>query len=242
MAACFLQVRRRLLLLMLTVAMLSVSCISSQPYPSGQVLPQPTVAPAVRPPKVGQEWVYEIRNVFNQELVDVVTERVISVGQEVRIQRNGANAGPLADEIQEPWGFIIQDPHWSPPQKFQNALPLWPEQLKVGWSGFYRTRYEVLGYPDSSYYWGLNISAIEWERVKVPAGEFTALKYHNEAPYFQSPDIFRLASMREEDVWLAPEIGRWVIRRGFGRYLLAGTLWQNAYWEDYLEWRLVSWK
>jgi len=242
MAASFLQVRCKFLLLMLAVSILSVSCISSQPYPSGQELPQPTTAPVVRPPKVGQEWVYEIRNVFNQEVVDVVTERVIAVGQQVRIQRSGVRAGPLPDEIQEPWGLVLQDPRWSPPQKFQNPLPLWPEKLTVGWSAFYQTRYEVLGYPDSSYYWGLSVTAVQWERIKVPAGVFTTLKYHNEAPYFQSSDVFRMASMREEDVWLAPEIGRWAIRRGFGRYLLAGTLWQNAYWEDYLEWRLVSWK
>jgi len=132
MAASFLQVRCKFLLLMLAVSILSVSCISSKPYPSGQELPQPTTAPVVRPPKVGQEWVYEIRNVFNQEVVDVVTERVIAVGQQVRIQRSGVKAGPLPDEIQEPWGLVLQDPRWSPPQKFQNPLPLWPEKLTVG--------------------------------------------------------------------------------------------------------------
>jgi hypothetical protein len=37
-------------------------------------------------------------------------------------------------------------------------------------------------------------------------------------------------------------VGRWVIRRGYGRYLLGGMSWNNAMWEDYLEWELVSWK
>ncbi|WP_114638299.1 hypothetical protein [Polynucleobacter necessarius] len=218
------------------------ACIATQPYPKGELVSQPDPAPIVRAPKVGQEWVYQIHNVFNQEIVDIVTEKVISVGQEVRITRSGLKAGPLPDEIQSPWGYVIQDPHWNPPQKFQERIPLWPKQLMTGWGDFYTTRYEVVGYPDSSYYWGLSIAAQDWERVQVPAGIFTTLKYHNEMPYFQSNDLFRIGNMREEDVWFSPEIGRWVLRRGSGRYITSGVFWANAYWEDYLQWELVSWK
>lgn len=221
---------------------LLAACISSQPYPQGVLLPAPSPTPKVRAPKVGQEWVYTVRNVFNQAVVDQVTERVVFVGKEVRIERIGEKAGRLPDEIQSPWGYVLQDPHWSPPQVFQQAMPLWPEQLSPGWSGFYRTRYQVLDYPSSSYYWGLNINAIDWESITVPAGKFNVLKYQNEAPYFESNDVFRLASYRQEEVWFAPEIGRWTIRRGFGRYITPGVFWASAYWEDYLEWELVSWK
>ena len=242
MAIEFLQINtvRRILLLLSPV--LLVACISSQPYPVSTPLPQPMNPPKVRAPQVGQEWVYNVRNVFNQELVDIVTERVVSVGPQVRIQRNGLKAGQLPDEIQQPWGYILQDPHWNPPQKFIQPIPLWPEQLVPGWSGFYRNRYQVVGYPDNDFYWGLNISALAWEGVSVPAGQFPVLKYQNEAPYFTSNDISRLASMRSEYVWLAPEVGRWVIRRSFGRYIWPGMYWSDSLWEDYLEWELVSWK
>jgi hypothetical protein len=219
-----------------------IGCIVSQPYPVGVVLPPPETTPKVRAPRVGQEWVYIVRNVFNQAEVDTVTERVVVVDKEVRIERTGLKAGRLPDEIQSPWGFILQDPHWSPPQLFQQAIPLWPEQLLPQWTGFYRTRYQVPGYPESTYYWGLNVSAVQWERMTVPAGQFLTLKYQNVAPYFESNDLFRVQSMREEDVWFAPEIGRWVIRRGSGRYITPGVYWSNAYWEDYLQWELVSWK
>ena len=242
MAAQLLQINSlRRFLLLLSPAVL-VACISSQPYPTSTPLPQPMNPPKVRAPQVGQQWVYNVRNVFNQELVDVVTERVVSIAPQIRIQRSGIKAGPLPDEIQESWGYILQDPHWNPPQKFQQAIPVWPEQLIPGWSGFYRTRYQVVGYPDSSYYWGLNVLAMQWEGVSVPAGQFPVLKFQNEAPYFESNDVFRLASYRQEDVWLSPEVGRWVIRRSYGRYLLGGMSWNNAMWEDYLEWELVSWK
>ena len=242
MTTDFLQlntIRRFILLLMPLVLM---ACISSQPYQKGVVEPQPNPAPKVRPPKVGQEWVYQVRNIFNQEIVDTVTEKVVSVGEQIRISRVGVKAGPLPDEIQSPWGFVIQDPHWSPPQKFIAAIPLWPEQLTANWNGFYRSRYQVLGYPDGSYYWGLNMNALQWERLMVPAGQFLTLKYRNEMPYFESQDIFRLYNYREEELWFSPEIGRWVIRRSFGRYLLGGMRWNGALWEDYLEWELISWK
>jgi hypothetical protein len=231
----------RRLFLLLSPALL-VACIASQPYPASTPLPQPINPPKVRPPQVGQQWVYNVRNVFNQELVDIVTEKVVSVGPQIRIERSGLKAGLLPNEIQQPWGYILQDPHWSPPQRFLQPIPLWPEQLVPGWSGFYRNRYQVLGYPDNDYYWGLNITALGWEGISAPAGSFPVLKYESEAPYFTSNDLFRVANYRQEEVWFSPEIGRWVIRRGYGRYLWAGMFWNNALWEDYLEWELVSWK
>jgi len=242
MAINLLQVNavRRFVLLALPTFL--VACVSSQPTPRGVIETQPIPIPNARAPKVGQEWVYQVRNVFNQELVDTVTERVVSVGDQIRISRVGIKAGPLPDEIQSPWGFVVQDPHWNPPQKLTIAIPLWPEQLKANWSGFYQARYEVLGCPDGSYYWGLSMNALQWERLIVPAGQFLTLKYRNEMPYFQSQDIFRLSNYREEELWFSPEIGRWVVRRSFGRYLLGGMRWNGALWEDYLEWELISWK
>ena len=227
----------------LLVACSVSACIPGQPYPSGIELSQPLPPPKMRPPAVGQEWVYNVRNVFNQELIDVVTEKVVATSPQIIIQRSGIKAGPLPDEIQEPWGYIIQDPHWSPPQKFIKPIPLWPASLEVGFSGYYPTRYEVVGYLENgSYWWDLNMEAMKWERIKVPAGSFNTLQFSNEAPYFESNDVFRIANNRQEVIWLSPEIGRWVIRRSYGRYLLNGMRWNGALWEDYLEWELISWK
>ena len=242
MAIDFLQVNlcRKLCIAILPIFL--TACISSQPFPKGVVVPQLLSPPIVRSPKVGQEWVYQVRNVFNQEIIDTVTERVVSVGNEVLIARSGMKAGPLLDEVQSPWGFILQDPHWSPPQKFIKAIPLWPEQLQVGWKQFYSTTYQIPAYPDGSYYWGLGMSVLGWEQVQSQAGNFLTLRYHNEIPYFVSNDLFRVQNIRQEDLWFSPEIGRWVFRRGSGRYITPGVFWANAYWEDYLQWELVSWK
>ena len=231
---------RRITLLMLPA--LLVACISSQPIPKGVVEAQPIPTPVVRAPKVGQEWVYQVRNVFNQEVVDTVTERVVSVGDQIRISRSGIKAGQLPDEIQSPWGFVIQDPHWQPPQKFIKAIPLWPEQLQPGWNKFFTSQYQVPTQADGSYYWGLSMTANQWERIKTPAGQFLVLQVHSDMPNFVSNDLFRVGNERYEDLWFAPEVGRWVIRRSTGRYITSGVYWANAYWEDYLEWELISWK
>jgi len=226
----------------LVLPILLVACISSQPYPVATPLATPINTPSMRTPQVGQQWVYQVRNVFNQEIVDIVTETIVSVQPQIRIERNGQKSGRLPDEIQESWGFVLQDPQWNPPQRFQQALPLWPEKLIPEWSGFYRTRYQIPNNPNASYYWGLVSKALQWERISVPAGQFNVLKYHNENPYFESNDPFRVGNYREEDIWLSPEIGRWVVRRSFGRYITQGVFWSNAYWDDYLEWELISWK
>jgi hypothetical protein len=226
----------------LMVSIILAGCISSQPYPVGKVLYQPFEIPQIRPPQVGQQWIYNVRNVFNQEIIDVVTESVVAVSPQIIIARQGVKAGRLPDEIQQSWGFILQDPHWSPPQKFLEPIQLWPGRLENGWSGFYRNRYQVVGYPDNDYYWGLNINVLRWERIRVPAGEFNTLLYRNDIPFFTSNDFSRVANIRSEDVWFSPEIGRWVIRRSFGKYLWSGMFWGDALLEDYLEWELISWK
>jgi len=223
-------------------SLLLVGCIASQPYPISEPIAAPLSMPQMRAPQVGQQWVYQVRNVFNQQIVDIVTETVVTISPQIRIERVGEKLGPLPDEIQEPWGYVVQDPQWNPPQRFQQALPLWPEKLISDWSNFYRTRYQVVGNPNASYYWGLSSKVLGWERISVPAGQFNVLKYHNENPYFESNDVFRVGNYREEDVWLAPEIGRWVIRRSLGRYITLGVSWSNAYWDDYLEFQLLSWK
>ena len=99
MATHFIQVKQLRRLFFLTLSLFLVGCISSQPFPQGVNVGQPIPQPTVRAPKVGQEWVYQVRNVFNQEVVDTVTERVVSVGAEVRISRSGVKAGILPDEI-----------------------------------------------------------------------------------------------------------------------------------------------
>jgi hypothetical protein len=224
-------------------ALLLTACLGSVAHIPKTPIAAPVTIPVVRAPAVGQQWVYEVRNYFNGEVVDVVTETVVEVGATVRIARHGQKLGRLPDEVQQPWGMVLQDPHWTPPQRFIKPVPLWPEKLVPGWSGFYRTRYQVVGFPDNDFYWGLNIEAKKWSRVKTLAGDFDTLHYINSADYFESDDWFRIASNRRENSWFAPEVGRWVLRERFGEYLWLGMFgWSESIKEGYLRWELISWK
>jgi len=219
------------------------ACLGSVSQIQTTKIDGPKVTPTVRAPLVGQQWVYEVRNVFNGELVDILTETIVEVGPRVRIERQGKKLGKLPDEIQAPWGRIAEDPHWTPPQVFTKAVPLWPEQFTSKSSGFYPSRYQVLGNIENDYYWGLSIDAKGWSRIKVIAGEFDTLYFTNTADNFQSDDWFRMVSNRREKVWFAPEIGRWVMRESFGEYLWLGSSgWADSILEDFLRWELISWK
>jgi len=106
MAINVLQVKMLRKLFLLALPVLLAGCIATQPYPTTVALPAPINIPSIRPPQVGQQWVYQVRNVFNQELVDTVTETVVSITPQIRIQRSGLKARPLPDEIQETWGYV----------------------------------------------------------------------------------------------------------------------------------------
>lgn len=229
-------------LALLSTLLLS-ACLGSVSQIPIKKIDTPAVIPLVRAPALGQQWVYEVRNVFNGELVDILTETVVEIVPRVHISREGKKLGKLPDEIHAPWGKIVQDPHWTPPQVFVKPVPLWPEQLSARWSDFYQTRYQVLGNPENDFYWGLGIQAKSWNRVTTIAGEFDALYFVNTADNFQSDDWFRMVSNRREKVWFAPEIGRWVLRESFGEYLWLGSSgWADSILEDYLRWELISWK
>ncbi len=224
-------------------SLLLSACLGSVSNIPTADIPPPKNIPIVRAPALGQQWVYEVRNIFNGELVDILTETVVEIGPRVRIAREGKKSGRLPDEIQGPWGRIVQDPHWTPTQVFTKPVPLWPEQFSPKWSGFYQTRYQVLGNPENDFYWALGIQVKSWNRVKTIAGEFDTLYFINTADNFQSDDWFRMVSNRRDKVWFAPEIGRWVVRESFGEYLWLGSGgWADSNLEDYLRWELISWK
>ena len=79
------SLRRMLKCAALLSTLLLAGCLGSVAHIPKTPIVAPANVPAVRAPAVGQQWVYEVRNYFNGELVDVVTETVVEVGPKVRI-------------------------------------------------------------------------------------------------------------------------------------------------------------
>jgi len=148
--------------------------------------------------------------------------------------------GPLPSEIQEPWGLVRVDPHWSQVQVYDEPIPLWPPRLAPGWHERYNTRYQTSDRPGGGLDWHQTMRAEEWELVRVPAGEFNALRYLN-VINFQSSDPARTLAVRRESIWFAPQVGRWVVRESRGSYYLDDSVSDSEYEESSYRWQLLAW-
>jgi hypothetical protein len=247
--------RREFILSVGTVSVGCVACGTTTPAPSGP-------PPVVRAPAEGQSWRYAKRDYFTGSILDTQIDRVSKIGKSVEIESRSetfadkpitfpswgerwwkeymntdTNFAPAPTEVQKPWGMIVVDPHWSELQAFEKAIPLWPERLRPGWSMTVGTQYMI---PDSHETMPsqLTMSARRWESITVPAGRFTALHYYNIIDFRFKNASERTAALRQENIWFAPEIGRWVLResRGIFREDVGTEVKESSY-----RWELMSW-
>jgi hypothetical protein len=130
------------------------------------------------------------------------------------------------------------DPHWPQVQLYETPIPLWPTELRPGWSSRFVTKYQT---PEraAALWWDQRMTAHAWESVSVPAGRFNALRYTNRID-FSDVDGARTNCSRKETLWFAPEVGRWVARESGGTYYLADSVDDTAFEEDRYRWELIG--
>ena len=237
----------------------SVGCIARGndiPAPGGPAL-------LLRSPAVGQSWRYAKHDHFTGKVIDTQIDRVSKIdGQSVQLESRsetaavrpitfpswgeswwhkymGADAVRVGNplEVQRPWGMVVVDPHWTEMQSFEKAIPIWPSELRPGWSTLVSTYYKT---PDSdeAMPWQITMEAQRWESVTVPAGHFVALRYFNIINFRFSVFSERTAAQRIEHLWFAPEIGRWVVRESVGTFheQLGTEVKESSH-----RWELLSW-
>jgi hypothetical protein len=251
------QVTRRVFLL--SSAALSVGCALRGPAADATGLP----AQNVRKPIQGQSWRYAKHDIFTRSVVDEQVDRVGTVDHTVEIDSSyqaaqaaakpgwGASvlrkytghreipAGSLPSEIQDPWGMVAVDPHWSQVQVYETPIPLWPTQLEPGWQTHISTNYKTPADQDALP-WDQAMKALAWETITVPAGRFKALRFTNLIK-FKHSDFSRTNSVRRETIWFAPEVGRWVARESQGTYYVADSTIAQPYNESGYRWELLEW-
>jgi hypothetical protein len=219
-------------------------------------------ATRVRQPELGQSWRYARRDYVTKAMINTQVDRVSAVGQTIELEtrsettegepikypswgtnwlrRNTSRDRPadrLPSEIQAPWGMVSVDTHWAQLQVYEKPIPLWPTQLRPGWSTTVRTYYQL---PDSNdaLPWELTMDAHKWESITVPAGRFTALRFTN-LINFRYPNVAeRNAAQRKENIWFAPEIGRWVARESSGSFRQDVV---QEFFESSYRWEFLSW-
>lgn len=219
-------------------------------------------AASIRPPAVGQSWRYAKYDYFTGTMVDTQTDRVSMVDQTIGIVsrlesglndpvgypdwgqawlrnhfRDDPRGAPLPNEVQAPWGMVIIDPHWEELQAYEAPIPLWPHELRPGWSTTVNTQYKTPTSP-AVLPWQLSMTAHGWDDIQVPAGHFVTLRYHNIINFRFTNISERVSAQRQENVWFAPEIGRWVARESWG------TFYQDVgerFHENSYRWELLDW-
>ena len=225
----------------------------------GVSAPDQNPRPSVRGPKTGQWWRYSKRDAFTGKLDETQVERVTEVGDTITIERRReageehrswgtrwlhpekSTAGEelLQAEVQQPWGMILVDPHWDLMQVYRKPIPLWPTELRAGWwSRFNATFKTPLSAKENS--WQQTMQAHAWEKIQVPAGEFLALRFTNRINFVHA-DFSRMDSVREETLWFAPEVGRWVSRRSSGTYYIQDSSIDTPFEEGSYHWDLLAW-
>jgi hypothetical protein len=222
-------------------------------------------APKIRAPAVGQSWRYAKRDLYTHAIVYDEVDRVASIDRYIEIdssnqasgQENAAKAswgsallrrfsghrqrpaGALPGEIQGPWGMVLVDPHWGKLQVYETPIPLWPAQLRPGWQVRVNTKYKT---PDSEggLRWDQTMKAHGWETITVPAGQFRALRYTNSID-FGCGDFARKDCTRQETLWFASEVGRWVARESSGSYYADDSASDQPFAEGGYRWELLEW-
>jgi hypothetical protein len=173
---------------LLSSVTLSVGCAIRPPGAGVTALP----AQNVRQPVQGQSWRYARHDIFTRDVIDEQVDRVASVDHTVEIDSSyqaAANAakpkwgakllqkytghkdtpsGSLPSEIQDPWGMVEVDPHWSQVQVYETPIPLWPTQLEPGWQTHVSTNYKTPADQDALP-WDQTMKAQAWETITVPA-------------------------------------------------------------------------
>lgn len=198
----------------------------------------PSVVPAVRAAAVGQSWTYNRLDIYNSQLLAVEREQVAAIGPRIILKRQNGTGLVLPEEHHLGWGHMVRDPVWDFVQNYEAPVAHWPVLLQPGASEQVKTHYLVDQF--SFRFWiDVTTTAQAWERVRVPAGTFDALRIEKFIR-IQHQNEGRNDMVRRDTVWLAPETGRWVAREIKGEYKVIGTKTHDAY-ETSFRWELTAW-
>jgi hypothetical protein len=230
--------------------LLSGSGIGLSLLASGCALPifidAPKNAGAKPKVSVGDTWEYAEINRYNNLRGAVVTHRVTSVDPIIRVAHS-AKIGEQGqeqiverrEEIYDSLWTIKQEPAYDGGLVFERPLPFLPTVFEAGQREVFQTSYKVDGL-NALFYWRSQLFAAGWERIKVPAGEFSALRIERTS-WYAHPDTFRSDAVRRDIIWYSPEVNRWVRREWTGEYRSPGAR-RIPMQEDWVRWDLLAYK
>jgi hypothetical protein len=203
-------------------------------------VPAPAGAGTVPTVRVGDRWRYAQIDLYRNERTTELTMDVAEVAPQLRVRVTDASGMSRQDEIYaSPWR-VIQEPAYGDPIVFRVPTPVLPARLDTGGSERVVNEFRTLA-RDQWFFWSEWVDAQGWEKIRVPAGEFVALRVLRRIA-FEDPDPFRLNSVRDETLWYAPQVNRWVRREWTGRYRWPGMWREPPLREDSIAWELLEYR
>ena len=205
-------------------------------------VPAPAGAESIVPPvlRVGDQWRYRLTNLYNRSTIGETTVQVVATSPEIRLRLDaGGGVAPLEERYADAWSVLV-DASFDAPMVFDAAVPMVPAGLRASSGRRTVTRYrsERANQPLA---WEQRLDAIGWERVQVPAGGFDALRIERNIR-LEHPDFFKLGAERNETLWYAPQVGRWVAREWTGSYMPGSpTPRSGRAREEWVRWELTAW-
>ncbi|MCZ7561144.1 MAG: hypothetical protein M5U30_14725 [Burkholderiaceae bacterium] len=197
--------RRRLLVA--AAGLLPIGCAAPQFVAPP---PGPIATPQVR---LGQRWRYETIDLYRGAKVGELNAEVVRAGPPSEpgsvgdtpegapivvtlADANGAAAGE--ERWARPWDVIVE-PAYDAVQTFTRPMPLLPDRLEAGARRSDATWYRV---PQASgrLPWRQWLTATGWERVRVPAGEFVALRVERVIDFRHVDTLARVAAALRHDL------------------------------------------
>jgi hypothetical protein len=191
----------------------------------------------MRPFALGQSWRYKKINFFNSLQIDEVLEEIVAIEPVFTIPRTG-RMGDLSPEIEISQGFVLSDPYWDQEPTYEIATPLWPDYLTNNTSISHETAYKVAG--SSFRYWSsIQRKVVGFEKIKLACGTFNTVKLQS-LIRLNHPDFNRQSYLRRDTLWIAPMIGRWVVRETQGEYVMISRS-PNIGRDDFFRYELTAW-
>jgi len=199
--------------LFLSLALLAAGCATPLPQTPPAGMPAQIAAPEIR---VGDDWKYSLHDGYTKLPRGALEYRVSAVqGDTVTVQ--------LQHEGRESTERYTRDWNWRerPMTNLQNfrydpAYPALPFPLEAGktWQSYVKATDPATGRVNRV---RIDGTVLGWERVKVPAGEFDALKVRR-LVYAGNHDYFRGEEHIAEFDWYAPKLGQIVKHVSYSEY------------------------
>src|SRR5690606_30299180 len=225
---------RRRLLLAAGAAALLPGCATQR------IGPAPAGVSEAQPPQIGQTWRYaEIDLYRGAQRAELVAHCVESGPQGIRIALADDRGGARDDELWADASRIVREPAYDLTQIFERPLPVLPIPLAAGSASRTHTRYHTEASPGFPLWWGDWLRAPGWQRIRVRAGEFLALRIERTIR-FRHTDIWRDDCRRWDTAWYVPELRRWALREWTGQWLMPDGPNRTVVYEDRVRWELLD--